>query len=299
MTTLLLHAILLGVQAPAAQNPSPMVDYTRAHERLAEGVPPGVERTFVGPLDKPVQVFVPARTASRCGPTLDLVIHFHGAAFVAEQAVSHLRRHSFVAVINVGAGGGTYDRAFSDPGVFDALLDRIEKEAAAACRRPGTVGRITLSGFSAGYGAVRAILREPRFFERVSAVLLLDGLHASYVPENTVVAAGGKVDEAALDVFIRFGRAAMRGEKALLITHSEIFPGTFASTTETTDVMVRALGLRRTPVLRWGPGGMQQLCEARSGQLRIVGFAGNTAPDHVDHLHGMPEFLRTLEALRR
>jgi len=299
MRSLLLNMIVLLAQAPAAQNPSPMVEYARAHERIAQGTPPGVERTFPGPLDRPVQVFVPARISSRCGATLDVVVHFHGAAFVAEHAISRSRRDSIVAVVNVGSGGGAYDRAFSDPAVVDALLGDIQKEAAAACRRAVTLDGITLSGFSAGYGAVRAILREPRFFERVSAVLLLDGLHASYVPGNTVLAAGGTIDESALDVFGRLARVAARGGKAFLITHSEIFPGTFASTTETTDVLIRALGLRRTPVLRWGPGGMQQVSQAGSGRLRILGFAGNTAPDHIDHLHGMGDFLRRLEDLGR
>jgi hypothetical protein len=86
----------------------------------------------------------------------------------------------------------------------------------------------------------------------------------------------------------------MRGEKRFLVTHSEIFPGTFASTTETADWMLRALGLRRTPVLRWGPRGMQQLSEVRSGKLEVLGFAGNSAPDHVDQLQSMPELLSRL-----
>jgi hypothetical protein len=55
-----------------------------------------------------------------------------------------------------------------------------------------------------------------------------------------------------------------------------------------------ALGLRRTPVLRWGPRGMQQLSELRKGRFAILGFAGNSAPDHVDQFHGMPEFLEML-----
>jgi hypothetical protein len=79
------------------------------------------------------------------------------------------------------------------------------------------------------------------------------------------------------------------------VTHSEIFLGTFASTTETTDWLVQTLGLRRVPVLRWGPGGMQQLSEVRKGRFEIMGFAGNSAPDHIDQLHGMPDFLRRLE----
>jgi len=122
-------------------------------------------------------------------------------------------------------------------------------------------------------------------------VLLLDGMHTSYIPEATVLAAGGALDTTNLVAFADFARAAMRGEKRFVVTHSEIFPGTFASTTETADWLLGALGLRRTPVLRWGPRGMQQLSETRAGRFELHGFAGNSAPDHVDHLHAMPELL--------
>ena len=41
---------------------------------------------------------------------------------------------------------------------------------------------------------------------------------------------------------------------------------------------------------------MQQLSEVRAGRFELFGFAGNTGPDHIDHLHAMPEFLaRVLE----
>jgi hypothetical protein len=40
---------------------------------------------------------------------------------------------------------------------------------------------------------------------------------------------------------------------------------------------------------------MQQLSVVRSGRFEVLGFAGNSAPDHIDHLHAMPELLdRTL-----
>jgi hypothetical protein len=163
--------------------------------------------------------------------------------------------------------------------------------------KPARVGRITLVGFSAGHGAVRAILREPRHFARVDAVLLLDGMHTSYVPEGRVLAEGGTLDTTNLAAFAEFARAAVRGEKRFVVTHSEIFPGTFASTTETADWLLTALGLTRVPVLRWGPRGMQQLSEVRAGRFELLGFAGNSAPDHVDHLHAMPELLNRM--LRR
>jgi len=167
----------------------------------------------------------------------------------------------------------------------------VTREVSAAMGHAARVGRVTLVGFSAGHGAVRAILREPRHFARVSAVLLLDGMHTSYVPDGTVLAAGGALDTTNLLAFANFARAAMRGEKRFVVTHSEIFPGTFASTTETADWLLRALGLRRTPVLRWGPRGMQQLSETRAGRFELLGFAGNSAPDHIDHLHALPELL--------
>ena len=276
----------------AAQNPSPMVEETRAHQRLVQKTLPGATRSFSGPAGKPVEVFVPDGARER--DQVDLVIHFHGVAWIPEQSVAELGDRTVTAVVNLGAGSGTYDRAFADPTTFDSLLSGVTREVSAAAGRVERIGRLTLVGFSAGHGAVRAILREPRHFARVDAVLLLDGMHTSYIPEGVVLANGGAMDTTNLVAFTNFARAAMRGEKRFLVTHSEIFPGTFASTTETADWMLRALGLRRTPVLRWGPRGMQQLSEVHSGKLEVLGFAGNSAPDHVDQLQSMPELLARL-----
>jgi hypothetical protein len=121
-------------------------------------------------------------------------------------------------------------------------------------------------------------------------------MHTSYVPEGTPLANGGTLDRTNLVAFADFARRAVRGEARFLVSHSTIFPGTYASTTETADWLLAALGLRRTPVLSWGPRGMQQLGEARSGGFTLLGFAGNSAPDHVDQLHAMPELLARLLA---
>ena len=56
----------------------------------------------------------------------------------------------------------------------------------------------------------------------------------------------------------------------------------------------KTLGLPRKAVLRWGPRGMQQLSEVRSGQFELLGYAGNSAPDHIDQFHAMPEQLKRL-----
>lgn len=272
----------------ASQNPSPMSESTRAHARLTQQPFAGASRTFEGPAGRPVEVFVPQRVK---GSEVDVVIHFHGAGWIPAQAVAALPRPTVAAVVNLGAGSGAYHRAFTDPAAFDTLLAAIAREVDAARGRPTRIARVVLVGYSAGHGAVRAILREPRHFARVDAVLLLDGMHTSYVPEGGLLATGASLDTANLAAFAGFARAAVRGEKRFVVTHSEIFPGTFASTTETADWLLAAIGLRRVAVLRWGPRGMQQLSEARAGGFSLLGYAGNSAPDHVDQLHAMPELL--------
>lgn len=276
----------------APQNPSPMVERSRKHERLAPRDLEGIRRTFDGPQNKPVHIF--ASPGARGKASLHLVVHFLGSPFVPELAVSQLGSDYVLAVVSIGAGSNTFDRAFADPGVYDTLLSNIKRDVSIITGVPAAFRTVTLSGFSAGHGAIRAILRDSAHFASVDAVLLLDGMHTSYVPQGLVMEKGGTLDESVLDVFARFGREAIAGRRRFVVTHSEIFPGTFASTTETADWLIAKLGLSRRSVLEWGPRGMQQISEVKQGRLAILAFAGNSAPDHVDHMQGMPEFLRLL-----
>lgn len=277
---------------PATQNPSPMTESTREHRRLAPTPLDGVTRSFTGPNGRAVEVFLPTDTWR--GDSFDLLVHFHGAAFVANQASAAAAVQPVVAVVNLGAGSGVYHRAFAATAEFDSLLAGVTRAVSSEVGKPKTPGRIMLTGFSAGHGAIRAILLDRRHFDRVVGVALMDGLHTSYVPEGRVLADSGTLDTTNLVALRDFARSATRSEKTFIVTHSEIFPGTFASTTETADWLLQSLGLTRTPVLKWGPVGMQQLSEVREGGFWLLGFAGNTAPDHIDHLHAMPEIVRQL-----
>jgi hypothetical protein len=282
--------------APRAQNPSPMVERARRHERVQPGQPPGIAFTIDSVLPRPVDVFIPdGAPATGVSDERTLLVHLFGASYVPMRAVASAPGRYVLAVVNLGGGSAAYERPLSDSVAWTTLLRRIRDETSARSGGRVRAGRVIVSAFSAGYGGVRALLSEERRAETIDAVILLDGLHTSYVPERTVLAEGGALDTTKLLPFLRFARRAAAGRAGLLITHSEIFPGTFASTTETTDWLISALGLTRTPVLTWGPGGMQQLSEVRRGRLTILGFAGNTGPDHIDHLHGLREFLAQVE----
>jgi hypothetical protein len=268
-----------------------MVEYSRAHERLDTVPPAGARFTLAGLLSRPVTVYVPPDAAGSVEPVL--VMHFNGAPFVGMHAAAAQTVPMVLASVHLGAGSAVYERAFADRGTLErirqALADSLSARAGSPVQLPSTI----LSAFSAGYGAVRAILNAEEG-ATIAGVLLLDGLHVSYLPERTPLAVGGALDSARLAPFIAYARLAARGERLMLVTHSEIFPGTFASTTETADYLLERLGLTRTPVLEWGPGGMQLLSTASEGRFALLGFAGNTAPDHVDHYHGMGAFLARL-----
>ena len=264
---------------PAAQNPSPMVESTRVHRRIPQQEIKGQRwKLSTGTL------FLPE--SERVRPTMPLYIHFHGAPWLAERSVGQRDRKAAVLTVNLGSGSSVYRRGFADPGKFAALL--AEAAQALSPQNPPRFQPVVISSFSAGYGAVREILRNRDNWSRIDAVVLIDGLHTGYTTSDKP----GPIETEPMQPFVGFAREAVAGRKRLIITHSEIFPGTFASTTETADYLLAQLGLKRTPVVRWGPGGMQQLSETRAGRFRLMGFAGNSAPDHGDQFHGMKEWLK-------
>lgn len=264
------------VPAQQPQNPSPMVEHTRPHRRLAETRPDGTRAALaVGTL------FVPERLAGR--RSAPLLVAFHAGEWIPEVAGNHLGMAVISVQLNAGSGG--YAAAVEDGARFPSLIAEAQRKAGLR------FGEITLAGWSAGCGALRELLRQPEAISRVSRVLAIDGIHTDYA-DGRPGPLESRIDTAKLEPWVAFAREAMAGRKRLLVLHTEIFPGTFASTTETADYLIRELGLRRRPVARAGPMGTVVLGETRSGHLCILGVAGNSAPDHVDLLHALPDLLR-------
>lgn len=267
----------LAAQQP--QNPSPMVEHTRAHLRLQQETPIGRRE----PLELGT-LFLPSRL-KRKSPT-PLLVFFHGGAWLPEVAAARNGKTAVIS-IQVGAGSGVYAKTFADPQRFLRLLQEAESKAGVK------FAPVTLGGWSAGNGATREILKSPEAYARVDRVLAIDGIHAGYVGEKPGPLES-QLETENLQIWLQFARDAVAGKKQLIITHSEIFPGTYASTTETADWLLGQLGLKRRPVAKWGPMGTQQLSEARQGKFLLIGFAGNSAPDHVDQLHSLPDYLKWL-----
>ncbi|MBP9108710.1 MAG: hypothetical protein KBF83_04055 [Pyrinomonadaceae bacterium] len=276
-----------AIAQQASQNPSPMTDTTRPHPRIAKVEVPG-RRTDLAALKGAVLFAGPKIKTDKPVP---LIIHFHGVPWLMEYHVAKHFPKAALITVNLGSGSRVYGDPFVQAEMFHNLID----EAAKAVGTKKGWSSITLVGFSAGYGAIRAILRHGQYFQLVNNVLLLDGIHASYIPEGKRLADGGVIKEDDLDSYIKFAREAVAGNKRFLISHSEIFPGTYASTTECVDHLLSTLGIRRRAKLKNGPVGMQQTSEVDVKGFHIRGYAGNTGADHGDQLQAMPDWLKALK----
>ena len=218
---------------------------------------------------------------------LPLIVHFHGAPWLVEYHIAKELARSALITVQLGAGSSVYGRPFGNTQLFRAITD--EARTALKMKRDWT--SITLTGFSAGYGAIRAILRHGDDLRRVDNVMLLDGIHASYSPEGVPPAV--KSDD--LDSFVSFARLAVAGKKSFVITHSAIVPGAYASTTECANFLIESLGLQRRMSPLETSTGMYQTSVVDAQGFHVRGYSGSTAPDHVDHIHSMPVWFGLLK----
>ncbi len=290
----LIGLLLAATQTPAPQNPSPMSDTTRPHPRVEKYEPKG-RRLPIGL----GTLFI--RDGLKASEYLPLIVHFHGAPWVIEHQIATRQANAVVVTVDLGAGSGTYAKPFADPTLFDSVIADASAGASKLLGLPVKFDRVILTSWSAGYGAIRAILRRPEHYALVSSVVLLDSMHASYEGANAGVARTEDLPVVPVDVdaFTKLAADAVAGRKQLVVLHSEVFPGTYASTTETADAVLKSVGGRRRASLREGPIGMQQLSETTKGKLTVLGYAGNSAPDHVDHLYSLGDHLARWRVLDR
>ena len=276
--------VAIAVATVSAQTPSPTPP--TPHQRIAQTETPG-RRVELSAL-KGAVIFV----GEKFDPDkrVPLVVHFHGAPWLVEQHVAKHLPHAVLITVQLGEGSRVYGQPFTKTETFRSIIE----EARTRLKVKNDWSSTTLTAFSAGYGGIRAILRDERNVALVDNVLLLDGFHASYSPEGKSLANGGVINEEHLDSYLKFAELAAAGKKTFVITHSQIVPGSYASTTECANYLLWKLALPRRMEPGFGPMGMQQLTAADARRFHVRGYSGNTTRDHVDHFHSMPEWFKLL-----
>ena len=269
------------------QFPSPMVDHIRSHERIPLKSIPIKGRVISLLGDKEGRLFL--NSLGERTDSIPLLIHFHGDYRVAQEAVEQFKEPLLLLHCHWGGGSSSYGRPLISKGP-DSFMEEVRKGIQDTFLNK-QITTIYVSAWSAGYGAIRELIRSREVDNYLEGILLMDGLHCSYVPERRTLAEGGSLDSLAMEPFVQWAIQAKAGGKSFFITHSSVFPGTYASTTETASYLLRRMEVGRQSVLLEGPMGMQQTSTAKESGFTVLSYAGNSAPDHVDHYHAFGNFI--------
>jgi hypothetical protein len=194
------------------------------------------------------------------------------------------------------------------------LFATMLKEALQALRSEpdfpddAQLSRIAISSFSAGFGAVREILKSQEYFDRIAGIYMVDSLYCGYVGDGTDNVQTGVVHPQLMKDFLRFARAAAEGDKVMIVTHCmEPTPG-YASTLETADYLMQHLEIQprfvdvvvklphQADVL---PGSLKLYRHAEKKGFSLDGSPGLGATDHVQHLRHMAYWLPKLPLDKR
>ncbi len=218
-----------------------------------------------------------------------LLIHFHGAIETTRRALARSEFRGTLLVVNFPGLSSAYSKPFVDN---TRLLEEIIRHAKtttddnAETRSP----RIILSSFSAGYGAIREILKSPEHIERIDAIVTADSIYAGLDAETParVVSTENMSD------FLRFAELAVKGEKQFVMSHSaQTTP--YASTTETADYLLHKLQISRVADSTTQRPLFTQMSKAQQGKFTVLGFSGETGQHHMQHLHQIDLLWKSLD----
>jgi hypothetical protein len=149
-----------------------------------------------------------------------------------------------------------------------------------------------VSSFSAGFGGVREMLRDPATFARIDALVMADSIYAGYAGDPSK----REVEPKNMAGFLKFAEEAAAGRKWFVLSHCDLQPDGYASTKETADYLIAQLGGTRRPVAgAWPADGLVPTSRYVNGRFEVHGFAGTTGTDHLRHLHGLWALLKRID----
>jgi hypothetical protein len=233
------------------------------------------------------QLIMPHKGGITKSGQFDVVIHFHGHEPTRKEFVKTAKGIVLVG-IDLGIGSGAYGNEFSAPHVFTNLLASIESAVAKhANRKNAKIRKLALSAWSAGYGAIEQILRQPAG-KKVDSVILLDSLHAGYVDEQAKTL---KTDQIA--PFVAFAKRAAQKQTFMFMSHSSIIPPGYASTTEVAEHVVSRLGGKPKKASRHDVLGLDMIDRFDKGNFHMRGYTGDDKPDHCAHIGLMADVIKS------
>ncbi len=242
------------------------------------------------PLSNPAwKVFIPSTFQERPGDVADVLFHFHGDPQTVWNNSLYANLNAIIVTVNYGGLSSAYSTPFSNSRLFQSLMSealtlvRSEPDFSSGLQWD----QIGVSSFSAGYGAVREILKSPGYVSEIDALLAADSLYATTAGDGT------PLDSQMVD-YKNFASQAQAGLKTFLFSHSQVLTFTYENTKETGDELMQHLGIAANSVSIDGLGTLDIYRHAKSGQFQLWGATGADGDAHLEHLRSMGYFLKEL-----
>jgi hypothetical protein len=149
--------------------------------------------------------------------------------------------------------------------------------------------KVGVTSFSAGYGAVREILKQPTYYNRIDCMMLADTIYSSFTSSSDHT----PMDSQMLD-WRRYAENARDGLKTMILSHTQVPTYTYCNTIETADDLMADVGLSPSAYNAVGMGGIQYYRHARAGNFEVWGETGSDATAHSLNLQNMGQWMMEL-----
>lgn len=233
-------------------------------------------------------LFLPTNYQASASGEVTLTMHFHSAIWFGIQ--EHLRRGCTNPIVCFypGEGSSVYRVPFEDRGRFGRWLRMVEAELIRRGAPTNTqIAGVDISSFSAGYGAVREIVKQPEYRRLLRRVILCDSIYGSLdaAAQNEGLR---KVAREHVECWVPLAQEAMRGERDFVLTVSAIPTTSYASSGECASALAAAVGLRKEAVK---PGSVPAAADpefplterTEAGRFHVWFYGGTNAAAHMTH----------------
>ena len=220
-------------------------------------------RITLSNLGSAYKLFIPSNYVHRPNDATDLLIHFHGDPQTYWNNVKYANLNVVVVTVNLGAVSTPYQTPFQND---TTLFGDILTEARTTLRnRPEfadnmNFDKLGVSSFSAGWAAVREILKQPAYYNDIEAMVLADTVYASFTSGSDHTPADSQMVD-----FRNYAQAAENGTKTLTVSHSKVLTFTYCNTEETSDDLMAHVGVTPSAYNVTGLGGTQFYRRAITG----------------------------------
>jgi hypothetical protein len=235
------------------------------------------------------KVYIPSTYHQRPGNVADVLVHFHGDPQTFYNNAKYANLNTIIVTVNYSGLSSAYTTPFSNASLFQSVLD----EALTKVRQQADISdtltwdKLGVSSFSAGYGAVREILKSSTYRNDIDALVAADSLYATTAGDGTSL-------DSQMVNYKTFATLAKNGTKTFLFSHSQVPTYTYESTMETGDELLQHLGITSSAYNVNGLGTLNFYRQAQSGNFRLLGALGADGDSHLEHLRYIGDFLEDL-----